>query len=97
MVLALSGWGYTDFHASVNFTFWGFCEVRIRGVLRSSPQVMGATGGWTRLLYLLLLAHRDRHNCNHVAPFRDSFSGIGQTTPTQYVAAKKPASIKIGA
>ena len=25
----LSGWGYTDFHASVNFAFWGFCEVRI--------------------------------------------------------------------
>jgi hypothetical protein len=32
----LSGWGYTDFHASVNFAFWGFCEVRIHGVLRSS-------------------------------------------------------------
>jgi hypothetical protein len=27
-VLALSGWGYTDFHASVNFAFWGFSEVR---------------------------------------------------------------------
>src|SRR5215208_6153511 len=26
--LALSGWGYTDFHASVNFAFWGFSEVR---------------------------------------------------------------------
>src|SRR5215218_5556722 len=24
---ALSGWGYTDFHASVNFAFWGFSEV----------------------------------------------------------------------
>src|SRR5215217_1702665 len=23
----LSGWGYTDFHASVNFAFWGFSEV----------------------------------------------------------------------
>jgi hypothetical protein len=33
---ALSGRGYTDFHASVNFAFWGFCEVRIHGVLRSS-------------------------------------------------------------
>ena len=27
---ALSGWGYTDFHASVNFAFWAFCEVRRR-------------------------------------------------------------------
>jgi hypothetical protein len=24
---ALSGWGYADFHASVNFAFWGFSEV----------------------------------------------------------------------
>jgi hypothetical protein len=28
--LALSGWGYTDFHASVNFAFWGFSEVRLQ-------------------------------------------------------------------
>ena len=36
-VLALSGWGYTDFHASANFAFWGFSEVAllIYGVLRS--------------------------------------------------------------
>jgi hypothetical protein len=26
-VLGLSGWGYTDFHASVNFAFWAFSEV----------------------------------------------------------------------
>ena len=26
--ITLSGWGYTHFHASVNFAFWGFCEVR---------------------------------------------------------------------
>jgi hypothetical protein len=26
--LALSGWGYTDFHASMNFAFWAFSEVR---------------------------------------------------------------------
>jgi hypothetical protein len=26
--LALSGWGYADFHAGVNFAFWGFSEVR---------------------------------------------------------------------
>jgi hypothetical protein len=25
---ALSGWGYTDFHASMNFAFWAFSEVR---------------------------------------------------------------------
>ena len=34
--LALSGWGYTDFHASMNFAFWGFSEVCRHGVLRSS-------------------------------------------------------------
>ena len=39
-VLALSGWGYTDFHASANFAFWGFSEVRILGFLRSShPEI----------------------------------------------------------
>jgi hypothetical protein len=27
-LLALSGWGYTDFHASVNFRFTEFSEVR---------------------------------------------------------------------
>jgi hypothetical protein len=26
--LALSGRGYTDFHASVNFDFWDFSELR---------------------------------------------------------------------
>ena len=25
--ITLSGWGYTHFHASVNFAFWGFSEV----------------------------------------------------------------------
>jgi hypothetical protein len=36
--LVLSGWGYADFHASVNFAFWGFLEVGfpLYGVLRSS-------------------------------------------------------------
>jgi hypothetical protein len=29
-ILALSGWGYTDFHASVNFAFWAFSEFRSR-------------------------------------------------------------------
>src|SRR5829696_9479603 len=37
-VPGLSGWGYTDFHASVNFAFWGFSEVRFKGILRSSRQ-----------------------------------------------------------
>ena len=27
----------TDFHASVNFAFWGFSEVRIQRILRTSP------------------------------------------------------------
>jgi len=26
--ITLSGWGYTHFHASVNFAFWAFSEVR---------------------------------------------------------------------
>jgi hypothetical protein len=34
--LALSGWGYTDFHASVNFAFIEFYEVRVLGILGSS-------------------------------------------------------------
>ena len=33
VVLALSGRGYTDFHASVNFAFIEFSEVRLQGVL----------------------------------------------------------------
>jgi hypothetical protein len=35
--------------------------------------------------------------CNHLASLGYSCSGIGQTTTTQYVAAVKPASIKMGA
>src|SRR5215211_376148 len=35
--------------------------------------------------------------CNHLACFGDSCSGIGQRTNTQYVAALKPASMKMGA
>jgi hypothetical protein len=31
----LSGWGYADIHAGVNFAFWDFCELRIHGVLGS--------------------------------------------------------------
>src|ERR671911_355577 len=34
--LALSGWCYTDFHASVNFAFWAFSEVRLYRILRTS-------------------------------------------------------------
>ena len=26
--IALSGWGYADFHTSVNFAFWGFSQVQ---------------------------------------------------------------------
>jgi len=37
-VLALSGWGYTDCDASVNFAFWGFSEVGLTGVLGSSAK-----------------------------------------------------------
>src|SRR5215208_8475033 len=42
--LALSGWGYTDFHASVNFAFWGFSEVELPlyGVLGSSEHRGGS-------------------------------------------------------
>jgi hypothetical protein len=37
----LSGWGYTDFHASVNFAFIEFYEVRLLGILGSShPSIM---------------------------------------------------------
>jgi hypothetical protein len=38
--LALSGWGYTDFHASVNFAFIEFYEVRVLGILRTSHKVL---------------------------------------------------------
>ena len=34
-LLALSGWGYTDFHASMNFAFWAFSEVRVMRILGS--------------------------------------------------------------
>jgi hypothetical protein len=34
--LANPGWGYTDFHASVNIVFIAFYEVRVLGILRSS-------------------------------------------------------------
>jgi hypothetical protein len=36
--ITLSGWGYTDFNASVNSAFWAFSEVGfpLYGVLRSS-------------------------------------------------------------
>jgi hypothetical protein len=30
------GWPDAGFHAGANFALWGFCEVRIHGVLRSS-------------------------------------------------------------
>jgi hypothetical protein len=36
--LALSGWGYTDFHASMNFAFIEFYEVRGLGILGSSAK-----------------------------------------------------------
>jgi hypothetical protein len=32
---ALSGWGYTDFHANMNFAFWAFSEVRFKRILGS--------------------------------------------------------------
>ena len=35
--------------------------------------------------------------CNHLASLGYSCSSRGQTTTTQYVAALKPASIKMGA
>jgi len=35
--------------------------------------------------------------CYHLASLVDSRSGVGQATTTRYVAAKKPASIKMGA
>jgi len=33
--ITLSGWGYTAFHASVNFAFWAFSEVRLTEMLGS--------------------------------------------------------------
>jgi hypothetical protein len=36
-VLALSGWGYADFHAGVNFRLTEFYEVLSTRLLRSSP------------------------------------------------------------
>src|SRR5215211_894788 len=45
--ITLSGWGYTDFHASVNFAFWAFRELPLYGVLRSSPSPR--MGMYTRL------------------------------------------------
>src|SRR5215217_4943680 len=34
--IALSGWGYADLHAGVNFRFIEFYEVRVLGILGSS-------------------------------------------------------------
>jgi hypothetical protein len=41
---ALSGWGYTDFHASVNFAFWAFSEVQHRVWLGSTHARLVAFG-----------------------------------------------------
>jgi hypothetical protein len=38
--LAISGWGYTDFHASMNFAFWDFCEVRLQDVEYRSLEIV---------------------------------------------------------
>src|SRR5918998_5320380 len=46
---------------SANFALTEFYEAR--------PRRWALPRGWTRLLYLLLLAHHDRPYCNHLARF----------------------------
>jgi hypothetical protein len=53
-ILALSGWGYTDFHASVNFAFWGFsaplCQAALWESTCESATRLAKTASEMRLL-----------------------------------------------
>jgi hypothetical protein len=64
-----------------------------------NPQVMGANPqGWTRLPYLLILAHLDRPHLHLLMCFGIVFSRKGQTiTNPMCVEALKLASVKMGA